>query len=231
MPFAAMARPVPTDPVKLIAVTSGWLTITSPTTEPRPMTRLNTPAGNPARARISAIAHAHPGTRSAGLHTTVLPYASAGAIFHAGIAIGKFHGVMSPMTPSGSRVTSTSTPGRTEASLSPVMRTTSPAKNLKICPARIASPMPSGSVLPSSRDNSAPSSSLRAMISLPARSRMLARSWIEPVDHAGNAFFAAATAVRACSASACAYSPITSLVSEGLRFGVAEAPATHSPAM
>ncbi len=114
--FAAMLRPVSTEPVKLMPATSGLVTIVSPTTEPRPITRLNTPAGKPAFARISAIAHAQPGTRSAGFMTTVLPYASAGAIFHAGIAIGKFHGVMRPMTPSGSRVISTSTPGRTDGS-------------------------------------------------------------------------------------------------------------------
>ena len=41
---------------------------------------------------------------------------------------------MMPTTPSGSRVTSTSTPGRTESSLSPRMRTASPAKYLKIAP-------------------------------------------------------------------------------------------------
>jgi len=39
----------------------------------------------------------------AGLITTVLPNASAGAAFHAGIAIGKFHGVIRPTTPSASR--------------------------------------------------------------------------------------------------------------------------------
>jgi hypothetical protein len=39
----------------------------------------------------------------AGLRTTVLPAASAGAIFQAAIRIGKFHGVIDPMTPIGSR--------------------------------------------------------------------------------------------------------------------------------
>ncbi len=71
--FAAMPRPVPTEPVKLSAATSGSFTSTSPTTEPRPITRLNTPAGMPAFARISVSAHAQPGTRSAGFITTVLP--------------------------------------------------------------------------------------------------------------------------------------------------------------
>ena len=39
----------------------------------------------------------------AGLNTTVFPETSAGVIFHDGIAIGKFHGVMTPMTPIGIR--------------------------------------------------------------------------------------------------------------------------------
>ena len=39
----------------------------------------------------------------AGLKTTVLPQTSAGTIFQDGIAIGKFHGVMTPTTPIGIR--------------------------------------------------------------------------------------------------------------------------------
>src|SRR2546428_11062651 len=77
--------------------------IASPTTEPRPMTRLNTPAGRPERLRMSASAQPQPGTRSAGLNTTQLPYASAGAIFQAGIAIGKIQGGIRPATPLGPR--------------------------------------------------------------------------------------------------------------------------------
>ena len=38
-----------------------------------------------------------------GFITTALPTASAGAAFHTGIAIGKFHGVINPATPYGSR--------------------------------------------------------------------------------------------------------------------------------
>ena len=64
------------------------------------------------------------------------------------MAIGKFQGVISPTTPTGSRVTSTWMPGRTESTRSPVIRSASPAKNLKICPARTTSPCPSGRVLP-----------------------------------------------------------------------------------
>ena len=81
---------------------------------------------------ISATAQAEPGTRSAGLKTTQLPNASAGAIFQEGIAIGKFQGVRIPITPTGSRLTSTSTSGRTECRYSPGERSASAAKNLKI---------------------------------------------------------------------------------------------------
>ena len=71
---------------------------------------------------MSTNVHGEAGTSSAGLKTMVLPNASAGAIFQAGIASGKFHGVISPTTPSGSRVTSTSMPGRTDAIFSPPQR-------------------------------------------------------------------------------------------------------------
>ena len=46
------------------------------------------------------------GVRSAGLCTTVHPTASAGAIFHADSVSGKFHGVTTATTPTGSRVMS-----------------------------------------------------------------------------------------------------------------------------
>ena len=101
---------------------------------------------------------------------------------------------MRPTTPTGSRVTSTSMPGRTDGIFSPEGRSTSPAKNLKMCPARAASPMPSGSVLPSSRDSRRPSSSLRARISVPTRSRMFGPLLDRPRAQPGNAWLAAAIA-------------------------------------
>src|SRR3989449_11392174 len=91
----------------------------SPTTAPRPMTRLNTPAGRPERLRMSASAQPQPGTRSAGLNTTQLPYASAGAIFQAGIAIGKFQGVIRPATTIGLRGVSQPMPRGVEGKLLP----------------------------------------------------------------------------------------------------------------
>ena len=41
---------------------------------------------------------------SAGLSTTVLPAASAGASFQEAISVGAFQAVIAPTTPSGSRI-------------------------------------------------------------------------------------------------------------------------------
>ena len=69
----ATRLPVATEPVKEMASTSALSRIAWPTTEPDPMTRFSTPFGRPARFRMSASAQPQPGTRSAGLKTTVLP--------------------------------------------------------------------------------------------------------------------------------------------------------------
>ena len=42
------------------------------------------------------------GVCSAGLRTTQLPAANAGATFHAAMSRGKFHGIICPTTPNGS---------------------------------------------------------------------------------------------------------------------------------
>ena len=63
---AATLRPVDTEPVKEIAATSLCSRMVWPTSEPRPITRFSTPAGRPARCRMSTSAQAEPGTRSAG---------------------------------------------------------------------------------------------------------------------------------------------------------------------
>src|SRR5205807_1685047 len=96
---------------------------------------------------------------------------------------------------------------------------------------RTTSPIPSGSVLPSSRDKSRPSSSLRARMVLPTVSSRFARSCTDDIDQAGNAARAAAIALSACVLSARAYSPMTSLKSEGLTFLALSAPAIQSPPM
>ena len=68
---------------------------------PAPVTMLTTPGGRSACWQISAKSSAVSGVVSAGLRTTVLPAASAGAIFHASISSGKFQGMTWPATPRG----------------------------------------------------------------------------------------------------------------------------------
>ena len=97
--------PLPTsvDPVKTILRTSGCSTSRCPTTEPLPGSTVNTSSGSPASSASSASRIAVSGVSSAGLRTTVLPAASAGANAQPAIGIGKFHGTIAPTTPSGSR--------------------------------------------------------------------------------------------------------------------------------
>ncbi len=96
----AIALPTPVEPVKATLSTSGWPTRVSPVA-PAPVMMLTTPGGRSACWQISANSRAVSGVVSAGLSTTVLPQASAGAIFQASISSGKFHGMTWPATPSG----------------------------------------------------------------------------------------------------------------------------------
>ncbi len=81
------ACPVAMLPVTDTIATFGWEMRCCPTDDPRPWTTLNTPSGKISaqmRARRSVVS----GVSSEGLSTTVLPAASAGAIFHAAIISG-----------------------------------------------------------------------------------------------------------------------------------------------
>ena len=70
-------------------------------TSPGPGTMLTTPGGRSAWRQTSAKSSALSGVVEAGLRTTVLPAARAGAIFQASISSGKFHGMIWAATPSG----------------------------------------------------------------------------------------------------------------------------------
>src|SRR5215510_794914 len=93
--------PTPFEPVNETALTAGWRMISSPASDPDPITRFKTPEGIPAASKISTIRTAVAGVNDAGLKTTVFPATNAGAIFQIGIATGKFHGVTQATTPSG----------------------------------------------------------------------------------------------------------------------------------
>ena len=70
-------------------LTSGWLTSASPISDPRPVTTLSTPSGTPASANSFATSSVASGVVAAGLATTVLPDASAGATFVPSSVSGK----------------------------------------------------------------------------------------------------------------------------------------------
>ena len=96
----AMARPTSVDPVKATLSMPGCSTSAWPVA-PAPVTMLTTPGGRSACWHTSAKSNAVRGVVSAGLRTTVLPHASAGAIFQASMSSGKFHGITCPTTPTG----------------------------------------------------------------------------------------------------------------------------------
>jgi hypothetical protein len=64
---------------------------------------LTTPGGSPASISVWTRLYVDSGVSSAGLITQALPATSAGNSFQLGMAMGKFHGVISPTTPSGMR--------------------------------------------------------------------------------------------------------------------------------
>ena len=98
-----MSTPTAVEPVNEIAFTRGSVTIVSPTTRPEPSTRLTTPSGSPASCSAWTSAIAQSGVSCAGFSTTVFPQTSDEPSFQLGMLNGKFHGVIRPTTPSGSR--------------------------------------------------------------------------------------------------------------------------------
>ena len=90
----ATERPVSVEPTKPTPAVSGWPAISSPTTEPGPVTRLTAPAGRSASARHSINLTEMAEVEVAGAQTMVLPPASAGAINSVAIVSGQFHGVI-----------------------------------------------------------------------------------------------------------------------------------------
>ena len=100
---ATISLPTSVEPVNATLSTSLWAARAAPAVSPKPGTTFTTPAGTPASAISPARRSAVSGVCSAGLSTTQLPAASAGPSFHAAISSGKFHGMIWPTTPSGSR--------------------------------------------------------------------------------------------------------------------------------
>ena len=91
----------------------------APISSGRPVTTLITPAGMPTRSASTASANAESGVASAGFTTVVQPAASAGPSFRVIIASGKFQGVITPTTPTGSLLTRMRVPGFTSGTIVP----------------------------------------------------------------------------------------------------------------
>src|SRR5262245_30961103 len=100
--FWLTSLPTSVDPVNDTTLTASCVDRIVPTSAP-PVTRFTTPAGIPTCSRTLTKFTADNGVSDDGLNTTVLPHTSAGMIFHEGIAIGKFHDVMTAQTPNGWR--------------------------------------------------------------------------------------------------------------------------------
>ena len=99
--YCMISRPVVVSPVKAILRIRLDEASGLPASTPKPLTTLSTPGGS--RSAISSISSMiDAGVCSAGLSTTALPAASAGASFQVAIRIGKFQGMIWPTTPSGS---------------------------------------------------------------------------------------------------------------------------------
>ena len=99
--YCMISRPVVVSPVKAIFLIRGLDASGLPASMPKPLTMFTTPGGS--RSPMSSnITRIDTGVCSAGLSTTALPAASAGASFQVAMRIGKFQGMICPTTPRGS---------------------------------------------------------------------------------------------------------------------------------
>ena len=89
-----MRRPTSVEPVNAVLSTSGLTASSSPAVPPGPATMFTTPGGMSASWKISPSISAVIEVNDAGLMTAQLPAASDGAIFHAAMMNGKFHGMI-----------------------------------------------------------------------------------------------------------------------------------------
>ncbi|MOA14769.1 hypothetical protein D3C78_1348910 [compost metagenome] len=97
--------PTPVEPVNDSLRTTGFSHSSAPTSRllaTSAGSTLSSPAGMPARSASSARARAEKGVCGAGLSTMAHPAASAGPALRVIIALGKFHGVIAAVTPTGS---------------------------------------------------------------------------------------------------------------------------------
>ncbi len=104
-PSRMILWPTATEPVNEILATSGLRTSSAPTSSPRPVTTLHTPGGRRASCRHFSNTCVCNALSSLGLTTTVHPAAMAEASLRQMNSAFEFQAVISPATPTGSKVT------------------------------------------------------------------------------------------------------------------------------
>src|SRR5918994_1665388 len=98
-----MPSPTSVEPVKVMPLTRRCVTRASPTSPPRPIMRLTTPAGTPASWSISTMITEVSGVSDAGLSTTAPPAGRGPPSRAQGFAGGKLH-LAYPAVPLGGRL-------------------------------------------------------------------------------------------------------------------------------
>src|SRR5947209_5739701 len=86
-------------------------TIGSPTSAPEPLRKLTTPGGIPASSSSAKNRHAIHGASDDGFRMMQLPVTTPADVMPAMMASGKFHGGMTPPTPSGTYTSAFSSDG------------------------------------------------------------------------------------------------------------------------
>jgi hypothetical protein len=119
--------PVTSEPVKVTLATSGCSTRALPTSGPKPVTTLKTPAGRPACSARAANSSVLTEANSDGFTTTVHPAARAGAHLTAVNHSGEFQAVRAATTPIGSRSVKATMSGFSMGIEAPSILSASPA--------------------------------------------------------------------------------------------------------
>jgi hypothetical protein len=148
-------RPVAVEPVKEIIRTFGSSTSAWPTS-PAPGSTCSSPSGSPASSnRRASATPPDTGVLASGFSTTALPSASAGPTERMASTYGKFQGVITPTTPTGTRRAMLVRPGVSDGSSMPSGCETSAAA-MSSCPIEAVT---STSALPRMQPDSRTSSS------------------------------------------------------------------------
>ena len=148
------------------------------------------------------------GSFSDGFRTNVFPQASAGAHIHIGTIAGKLNGVMPATTPSGCLIEYTSIPVDACSVMPPFRRCGMPQQNSITSSPRATSPSASDVTLPCSSVRWRAISSRLSWNSSRIAKKSSARFARDSARQAGNAAFAACTALSTSSAVARSRTPV-----------------------